>query len=116
MSAPSSLGGQAPGGQGFGVVADQLRTLAAFFEGLEDTADGFASQVEGLSMSGEHTGRCCREAGDAIRSGLQTLQVNLDEFGSRGLDIHGALNGSARNYDDADTSGTQTMTAIGGDL
>jgi Excreted virulence factor EspC, type VII ESX diderm len=105
-----------PGGQGFGVVADQLRTLAGFFEDLEDTADGLASRVQGLSISGEHTGRCCREAGDALRSGLQTLQANLDEFGSRALDIRGALNGTARNYDNADASGAQSMTAIGGDL
>jgi len=101
---------------GFGVVAGQLRTLAGFFEDLEDTAEDYAGRVEGISISGEHTGRCCREAGDAVRSGLQTLQASLDEFGSRALDVREALNGTARNYDEADAGSAQNLDTAGADL
>ena len=105
-----------PGGQGFGVIADQLRTLAGFFEDLEDAADDFAGRIAEISISGEQTGRCCREAGDALRAGLQTLKASMDEFGSRALDVREALNGTARNYDQADAGGAQTLTVAGADL
>lgn len=105
-----------PGGQGFGVVAEQLRGLAGYFEDLEDAAEGFADRVEGISISGEQTGRCCREAGDALRGGLQKLAASLDEFGSRALDVREALNGTARNYEEADASGAQTFTTTEGGL
>jgi Excreted virulence factor EspC, type VII ESX diderm len=112
MSAPQGP----PGGQGFGVVADQLRALAGFFEDLEDTADDFADRIAEISISGEQTGRCCREAGDALRSGLQRLKASMDEFGVRALDIREALNGTARNYDQADASGAHSLTATGVEL
>ena len=101
----------APGGQGFGVVAGQLRTLAGFFEDLEDTADEYADRVAEIGISGEQTGRCCREAGDALKAGLQRLRANLDEFGSRALDVREALNATARNYDHTDAGNAQTFTA-----
>jgi methyl-accepting chemotaxis protein len=112
MSTPPS----GPGGQGFGVVADQLRTLAGYFEEVEDAADDLASRVAEISISGEQTGRCCREAGDALRSGLQLLKASIDEFGSRALDVREALNGTARNYDETDAGGADTLTATGADL
>jgi hypothetical protein len=112
MSTPQG----SPGGQGFGVIADQLRTLADFFEDLEDAADNFAGRIAEISISGEQTGRCCREAGDALRSSLQRLKASMDEFGSRALEIREALNGTARNYDQADTGGTQGLTAAGAGL
>ncbi len=105
-----------PGGQGFGVVAEQLRTLAVFFEELEDTADGYADRVGEISVSGEQTGRCCRQAGDALRGGLQTVKASLDELGSRSLDVREALNGTARNYDEADASSSDNLNATGGGL
>lgn len=104
------------GGQGFGVVAEQLRTLAGFFEDLEDAADGFADRIAGISISGEQTGRCCREAGDALRSGLQRLTTSVDELGSRALDIREALHATARNYDQTDADSAQGLTATGADL
>jgi len=111
MSTPAG-----PGGQGFGVVAEQLRTLAGFFEELEDAADGYADRVGEISISGEQTGRCCRQAGDALRGGLQTLKASLDEFGSRALDVREALNGTARNYDEADASGAENLNTTGSGL
>jgi len=105
-----------PAGQGFGVIADQLRTLAGFFEDLEDSADDFAGRLAEISISGEQTGRCCREAGDALRSGLQRLKASMDEFGSRALDVREALNGTARNYDEADASGAEQLTTSGAEL
>jgi Excreted virulence factor EspC, type VII ESX diderm len=106
----------ASGGQGFGVVADQVRALAGFFEDLEDAADGFADRVAGVSISGEQTGRCCREAGDTLRGGLQRLKASLDELGSRALDIRGALDATARNYDQTDAASAQNLAATGADL
>jgi len=106
----------ASGGQGFGVVAEQLRTLAGFFEDLEDAADDFADRVAEISISGEQTGRCCREVGDALKAGLQTLKANMDEFGSRALDVREALNATARNYDQADAGSAQDLAATGADL
>ena len=105
-----------PGGQGFGVVADQLRTLAGIFEDLEDAADEFAGRLAEIGISGDQTGRCCREAGDTLRSALQTLKASMDEFGSRALDVREALNGTARNYDESDAGGAQTLTATGAEL
>lgn len=105
-----------PGGQGFGVVADQLRTLAGFFEELEDTADGYADRVGEISISGEQTGRCCRQAGDALRGGLQKIRASLDELGSRALDVREALNGTARNYDEADASSSEGLDTAGSGL
>lgn len=105
-----------PGGQGFGVVADQLRTLAGYFEELEDAADGYADRIGEISVSGEQTGRCCRQAGDTLRGGLQKIKASLDEFGSRALDVREALNGTARNYDQADATGAETLTTTGGGL
>jgi hypothetical protein len=106
----------APGGQGFGVVADQLRALASFFEDLEDAADDLADRVAEISISGEQTGRCCRGAGDALKAGLQRLKANIDEFGSRALDVREALNATARNYDETDAGNAQTMAVTGADL
>ena len=40
----------------------------------------------------------------------------MDEFGSRALDVREALNGTARNYDQADAGGAQTLTVGGADL
>ena len=105
-----------PGGQGFDVVAEKLRALAGFFEDLEDVADGYAGRIEEISISGEQTGRCCREAGDTLRGGLQRLKASLDEFGSRALDVREALNGTARNYDQADAAGTEALHTAGTEL
>ena len=106
----------APGGQGFGVVAGQLRALAGFFEDLEDTADDFADRVAEISISGEQTGRCCREAGDALEAGLQRLRANIDEFGGRALDVREALNATARNYEQTEAGNAQTLTGTGANL
>ena len=103
-------------GQGFGVVAEQLRTLAGFFEDVEDAADGFADRIAEIGISGEQTGRCCREAGDALSAGLQKLRAAVDEFGSRALDVRDALGGTARNYDEADEGGAATVTGAGSGL
>ena len=112
MPTPSS----GPGGQGFDVVAEKLRALAGYFEDLEDTAEDDAGRLDEVSISGEQTGRCCREAGDTLRSGLQRLKASLDEFGSRSLDVREALNGTARNYDQADATGTGALRDVGTDL
>lgn len=109
MSAP-------PSGPGFEVVADDLRGLAGFFEDLEDTAGEYAGRVEEISISGEQTGRCCREAGDALRTGLQRVKANIDELGSRALDVREALNGTARNYDQTDSSNSANLTSTGAQL
>lgn len=106
----------APGGQGFGVVAGQLHTLAGFFEDLEDTADDFADRVAEISISGEQTGRCCREAGDALKAGLQRLRANIDEFGSRALDVREALNATARSYEQTEAGNAATLTGTGANL
>jgi hypothetical protein len=106
----------APGGQGFGVEASRLSALAGFFEDVEDTADGYADRVAEITVSGEQTGRCCREAGDTLRAALQRIKANLDEFGSRALDVREALNATARNYDQADAGNAHTVAATGADL
>lgn len=108
---------QPPGGQGFGVVADQLRTLAGYFEDLEDTAGGYERRVgEIASITGEQTGRCCREAGDALGRGLELIKEKLAAFGSAALDVRDALKDTARNYDEADASGATLMHGTGADL
>lgn len=101
---------------GFDVVADQLRTLAGYFEGLEDTMEGFADRVGGTGVSGNHTGRSCPEAGDALNVGLQTLQAQLMDAGTRALDVRGALNATARNYDETDAASADTVTTQGSGL
>jgi hypothetical protein len=108
---------QPPGGQGFGVVADQLRTLADYFEDLEDVAGGYESRVGEVStITGEQTGRCCREAGDTLGRGLQMIKDKLDRFGTAALDLRDALKDTARNYDEADASGAGQMHATGAGL
>lgn len=106
----------ASGGQGFGVVAGQLRALAGFFEDVEDAADDFAERVTQVGISGQQTGRCCRPAGDALRAGLQRLAVRMAQFGSRALDIREALHGTAASYDRADAGNAQHLAATGADL
>jgi Excreted virulence factor EspC, type VII ESX diderm len=109
---------QPPGGQGFGVVAEQLRTLAGFFEELEDRADGFETRVGELAdgISGDQTGRCCRGAGDALKAGLQKVKDKVGQFGSTALDIRDALNDTARNYEQTDASGAGRIQTAGADL
>lgn len=101
---------------GFDVVADQLRTLASYFEGLEDTMEGYADRVGGTGVSGNHTGRCCPEAGDALNVGLQTVQAHLMDAGTRALDVRGALNVTARNYDETDAANSDSLTTTGSGL
>lgn len=100
-------------GSGFDVVAERLRALAGFFEDLEDAVESLAAQVGEIGIGGEQTGRCCREAGDAMRTGLVRLQAGLDELGSRALDVREALHGTARAYDDADDAGASGLAATG---
>jgi hypothetical protein len=108
---------QPPGGQGFGVVADQLRTLAGYFEDLEDTAGDYERRVgEIASITGEQTGRCCRAAGDTLGRGLGLIKEKLDAFGSAALDVRDALKDTAHNYDEADAGGTALMHGTGADL
>lgn len=101
---------------GFDVVADQLRTLAGYFEDLEDTMEGFAERVGGTGVSGNHTGRSCPEAGDALNVGLQAMQAQLMDAGTRALDVRGALNATARNYDETDAANSDNMTTTGSGL
>ncbi len=101
---------------GFDVVAEQLRTLAEFFEDLEDVADGFAGHLREIDISGEQTGRCCPEAGDALHAGLAVLATDMDQFCSRALDVREALDGTARNYDYADATGEQQLRIAGAEL
>jgi hypothetical protein len=107
-----------PPGQGYGVVADQLRTLAGYFEDLEDTADQYETRVGEIAdgTSGDQTGRCCREAGDALKAGLQRIKDKVDQFGTAALDVRDALNDTARNYDEADAAGVSQMQTAGADL
>lgn len=105
-----------PGG-GFGVIAEQLRTLAGYFEDLEDTIGDYERRVgEIASITGEQTGRCCRQAGDALGQGLTQLKEKLAQFGSAALDVRDALKDTARNYDEADASGVQQLNTAGADL
>jgi hypothetical protein len=103
-------------GDGFDVIAGQLRALATVFEQLEDDADGFADRVGEISISGAHTGRCCPEAGEALRAGLLVSQASVDELGRRALDVRDALQDTARNYDHADAAATQLLNTAGADL
>jgi hypothetical protein len=111
MSAPLL---QPPGGQGFGVVADQLRALAGTFEDLEDAADGLAARLVEIEVSGAQTGRCCRHAGDALRGGLRRVAGGLTGFGSRALDLRAALHAAASTYDQADGGAARSLASTGG--
>ena len=108
---------QPPGGEGFGVVADQLRTLAGYFEELEDTADGYQRRVADIAgVTGAHTGRCCRQAGEALGRGLELIEDKLARFGTAALDVRDALTDTARNYERADAAGAAQVNAAGADL
>ena len=108
---------QPAGGQGFGVIADQLRTLAGYFEDVEDTADEYQRRVgEIASITGEQTGRCCREAGDTLGRGLGMIKDKIERFGSVALDIRDALKDTARDYDESDASGAGQLRTSGADL
>lgn len=115
---PPDVPPPSPPGQGFGVVAEQLRTLAGYFEDVEDAADGYESRVgeSADGISGDQTGRCCREAGDALKAGLQRIKDKLDQFGTTVLDIRDALNDTARNYEQTDAGGAGQLQAAGADL
>jgi hypothetical protein len=108
---------QPPGGQGFGVVAEQLRTLADYFEDVEDTAGDYEQRIgEIAGITGEQTGRCCREAGDTLGRGLQMIKEKLDRFGSAALDVRDALHDTARNYEQADAGGAAGLRGAGANL
>jgi len=114
---PEAPSTQTPGGEGFGVVADQLRTLAGNFEELEDTAGGYERRVARIAgITGAQTGRCCRQAGDALGRGLELIEDKLARFGTAALDIRDALTDTARNYERADAAGTDELNAAGADL
>lgn len=114
MSAPAPPPG---GGVGYNVVSEQLTQLADVFEQLEDTADGYQDRVDELtSVSGDHTGRCCPEAGDALRVGLQQVVSNLEAFGTHALDVRGAVQNTARNYANAEQTATDSLGAAGSGL
>jgi len=105
------------GGHGFGVIAGQLRTLAGYFEDVEDKADEYERRVgEIASITGEQTGRCCREAGDTLGRGLGMIKDKIERFGSAVLDIRDGLKDTARNYDEADASGTEQLRTAGAEL
>jgi hypothetical protein len=105
------------GGQGFGVIADQLRALAGYFEDVEDKADEYERRVgEIASITGEQTGRCCREAGDTLGRGLGMIKDKIERFGSAALDIRDALKDTARNYDEVDASGAGQLRTAGAEL
>jgi len=114
---PDAPPAQPPGGDGFGVVAEQLRTLADYFEDLEDAADGFQRRVGELaSITGEQTGRCCRQAGDTLGRGLGVVGDKLAAFGTAALDVRDALADTARNYEQADAGGANQLYTAGTDL
>lgn len=105
------------GGQGFAVTAEQLHTLAGYFEDIEDTADEYERRLgEICGITGEQTGRCCREAGDTLGRGLGMIKDKIDRFGSAALDIRDALADTARNYDESDASGAGQLRTVGADL
>lgn len=115
---PPDMPRQEPeGGQGFRVVAEQLRTLAGYFEDLEDTAGEYERRISELAgITGEQTGRCCRQAGDALGRGLELIKDKLDLFGTAALDVRDALADTARNYDEVDAGGAGLMHSTGADL
>lgn len=114
---PDAPSPQSAGGQGFGVIADQLRTLAGYFEDVEDMADEYERRAgEISSITGEQTGRCCREAGDTLGRGLGMIKEKIEQFGLAALDIRDALKDTARNYDESDASGAGQLRTSGADL
>ena len=105
-----------PDDAGFGVVAEQLRTLARRFEDLGDAAAGYTRGLSEISISGDQTGRCAPDAGDALKAGLQHLVANLNQFGNRALHVCDALDSAASNYENADETGAQYLRAAGAEL
>lgn len=118
-TAAESMPPSPPGdGSGYRVVAEQLNGLLPVFEQLKETADGYERGVDELtSISGDQTGpRCCPEAGDALRAGLQQIVSNIQAFGTHALDIRGAVQETVGNYESTDEGATDRLQAAGGDL
>jgi hypothetical protein len=100
-------------GSGYGVVSGQLRDLGGKFVGYSNTVTTSAGQLSGTVVTGLQTGRCCREAGDAMKAESDVLDHNLRDFGTQCGQVTENLGATAANYDRAEQGNTATVTASG---
>lgn len=104
------------GSGGYRVVSEELAGLAKFFhDSAGATLTDVRAKVADLHLSGELTGRCCREAGDAVQKALQAIGENVQQFSDHLQDTGGALDATVRNYRSADEYGTGRLRSAGGD-
>lgn len=100
---------------GYQVVTEDLAGLATFFhDSAGATLTDVRAKVADLHMSGEQTGRCCREAGDAVQKALQAIGENIQQFSDHLQDTGGALDATVRNYRSADEYGTGRLHSARG--
>lgn len=103
------------GAGGYQVVVEELTGLAKYFhDSAEKTSSDVKSKITDLHISGEKTGRCCREAGDSVQKALQALGENVQQFSGHLQDTGGALDATVRNYQAVDEYGTGRVRSAGG--
>lgn len=103
------------GSGGYQVVVEELSGLAKYFHDEADkTLNDVQKKITDLHLTGDKTGRCCPQAGDAVAKVLQAFGQNVQQYSTHLQDTGSALDATVKNYQSVDDGGASTLNSAGG--